>query len=195
MELKANVDEALKKTSLVKKVVVFKHCDNAVQMEAGRDIWWSDAIARQSTECAPEPMDSEDPLFILYTSGSTGKTQGHFAYYGRIIWSARTRRRDTFLMWRGGRCLLVHGGCWAGLPGIRMWFMGRLPMGRQRLCTKARAELPGFWAILEHYREAFGQYFLHRSDRDSRVYEGWARTGGPAQSEFIAATGKCRRTD
>src|SRR5258706_14880577 len=56
--LKANVDEALKKTSLVKKVIVYKHTGGACHIEAGRDIWWSEAIAGQSTVCPPEPMDS-----------------------------------------------------------------------------------------------------------------------------------------
>ncbi len=74
--LKANVDEALKQTSLVKKVIVLKHTGNEINMEAGRDIWWSDVIAGQSADCPPEPMESEDLLFILYTSGSTGKPKG-----------------------------------------------------------------------------------------------------------------------
>src|SRR5207247_2028062 len=71
-----NVDEAMKKTSLVKKVIVLKHTDAPVTMLPDRDVWWSDAIANQSTECPAEPMDSEDLLYVLYTSGSTGKPKG-----------------------------------------------------------------------------------------------------------------------
>jgi acetyl-CoA synthetase len=74
--LKANVDEALKKTSLVKKVVVLKHAGEPVEMVAGRDIWWTDVLAGQSAACPAEPMDSEDLLYVLYTSGSTGKPKG-----------------------------------------------------------------------------------------------------------------------
>jgi acetyl-CoA synthetase len=74
--LKANVDEAMKKTSLVKKVIVLKHTDAPVTMQPGRDVWWSDAVAGQSLDCPAEPMDSEDLLFVLYTSGSTGKPKG-----------------------------------------------------------------------------------------------------------------------
>ena len=74
--LKANVDEALTKTALVKKVIVLKRTGNDVVMQPGRDVWWDDVIKDQPTECPPEPMDSEDPLFILYTSGSTGKPKG-----------------------------------------------------------------------------------------------------------------------
>ena len=74
--VKAVVDEALEKTSTVEKVIVFERTKEAVDMKAGRDIWWHDAIKGQSTECKAEVMDSEDLLFILYTSGSTGKPKG-----------------------------------------------------------------------------------------------------------------------
>ncbi len=74
--LKKNVDEALTKTDRVKTVVVFQRTHENVQMVAGRDVAWKDAIAGQSTDCPAEPMDSEDPLYVLYTSGSTGKPKG-----------------------------------------------------------------------------------------------------------------------
>ena len=74
--LKGNVDEALKLTDLVKQVIVLKHTGNAVGWTDGRDVLWSDVVAGQSTDCPAEPMDSEDPLFVLYTSGSTGKPKG-----------------------------------------------------------------------------------------------------------------------
>ena len=74
--LKANVDEALSKLPQVQKVIVLKRTGQEIPMKAGRDLWWSDVIAGQSTTCSPEPMDSEDLLFVLYTSGSTGKPKG-----------------------------------------------------------------------------------------------------------------------
>jgi acetyl-CoA synthetase len=74
--LKQNVDEALKKTSRVKTVVVLKRTGSPAEMTAGRDVWWHDAIAGQSKECPAEEMDAEDLLFVLYTSGSTGKPKG-----------------------------------------------------------------------------------------------------------------------
>jgi acetyl-CoA synthetase len=74
--LKNNVDEACRKTALIKKVIVFKHTGEKVNFESPRDVWWSDVIAGQGMQCAAEPMDSEDPLFVLYTSGSTGKPKG-----------------------------------------------------------------------------------------------------------------------
>jgi acetyl-CoA synthetase len=74
--LKNNVDEAGKKTALLKKVIVFKHTGEKVGWVEGRDVWWSDVIAGQPGTCPAEPMDAEDPLFVLYTSGSTGKPKG-----------------------------------------------------------------------------------------------------------------------
>jgi acetyl-CoA synthetase len=74
--LKANVDEALKKTDLVKTVVVLKHTGELVNFIPGRDHWWSDVAGPESVDCPAEPMDAEDLLFVLYTSGSTGKPKG-----------------------------------------------------------------------------------------------------------------------
>jgi acetyl-CoA synthetase len=76
--LKANVDEALTRpgTNSVETVIVVKHTGGAIAMQPPRDRWWHSLIEGQPTECAPEPMNAEDPLFILYTSGSTGKPKG-----------------------------------------------------------------------------------------------------------------------
>ncbi|WP_439620250.1 acetate--CoA ligase [Gemmata sp.] len=74
--LKANVDAALAKSPTVEKCVVLNRCNTAVEMKAGRDVWWHDLMAAASADCPAEPLDSEHPLFILYTSGSTGKPKG-----------------------------------------------------------------------------------------------------------------------
>jgi len=74
--LKNNVDEALAKTSLIRKVVVLKRTGQAIFWNNDRDIWWNDCIAGQSADCPAEQMDSEDLLYVLYTSGSTGKPKG-----------------------------------------------------------------------------------------------------------------------
>jgi len=76
IKLKEIADEACKKAGCVEKVIVFKRNDEPCNMTPGRDVWWHDEMAKASAECAPEPMNAEDPLFILYTSGSTGKPKG-----------------------------------------------------------------------------------------------------------------------
>ncbi|MDO5609419.1 MAG: acetate--CoA ligase [Pseudomonadota bacterium] len=76
--LKANVDAALKLpgTDSIEKVIVYRHTDGAVDFDTQRDLWWHHAVSHQPTQCEPERMNAEDPLFILYTSGSTGKPKG-----------------------------------------------------------------------------------------------------------------------
>ena len=74
--LKKNVDLALKKCATVKNTLVIKNTGGNIQWDHQRDIWYSEISNTVSADCPPEPMDSEDPLFILYTSGSTGKPKG-----------------------------------------------------------------------------------------------------------------------
>ena len=76
VSLKANTDEALKACPAVHTVLVVKHTGGAIDWHAPRDCWYHELSAQASTDCPVEPMDAEDPLFILYTSGSTGKPKG-----------------------------------------------------------------------------------------------------------------------
>ncbi|MBX3523365.1 MAG: acetate--CoA ligase [Xanthobacteraceae bacterium] len=74
--LKANTDAAADKAGGVKSVIVVKRTNAAVDMKAGRDVYYDDAAKTVSADCPCEEMNAEDPLFILYTSGSTGKPKG-----------------------------------------------------------------------------------------------------------------------
>ena len=74
--LKANSDEALADAKSIEQVVVVRRTGHEVYMQPGRDHWYHELMAAASPDCPPEPMDAEDPLFILYTSGSTGKPKG-----------------------------------------------------------------------------------------------------------------------
>lgn len=76
--LKKNVDEALANPNVkgINSVIVFQRTGGKVAWNNQRDIWWHDAVSKVSDICPPEPMNAEDPLFILYTSGSTGKPKG-----------------------------------------------------------------------------------------------------------------------
>ncbi|MFZ6005882.1 MAG: acetate--CoA ligase [Actinomycetota bacterium] len=74
--LKPNVDTAVASTPSVQHVVVVRRVDEPIDMVAGRDEWWHDLMAAADPECACEPMDSEDLLYLLYTSGTTAKPKG-----------------------------------------------------------------------------------------------------------------------
>ena len=74
--LKNNVDEALLDCPDVKNVIVVKRTGGEIGWSENRDLWFNELKDKVDDVCDPEPMDSEDPLFILYTSGSTGKPKG-----------------------------------------------------------------------------------------------------------------------
>ncbi len=76
LPLKPAVDEALVGREGVHTVLVARRTENEIDWIEGRDVWLGEALQAASAECAPEPMDAEDLLFLLYTSGSTGKPKG-----------------------------------------------------------------------------------------------------------------------
>jgi acetyl-CoA synthetase len=121
--LKANVDEALAEPGhSVEFCIVYRHTGTPVNMVAGRDEWWHDAVANEPADCPPEEMDSEDPLFILYTSGSTGKPKGvlhtHAGYLLHVMCSHKyvfdIREDDIYCCaadvgWITGHSYIVYG--------------------------------------------------------------------------------------
>ena len=76
ISLKDITDQALSKCRDIKKCIVVKRTGNYINWNSERDVWYDDMIKNVSTNCEPEEMNAEDPLFILYTSGSTGKPKG-----------------------------------------------------------------------------------------------------------------------
>jgi len=124
--LKPVVDKALEDVDCVEKVIVVERNGEDIQWHQ-RDVSYNELIVNQSSECEPEIMDSEDPLFLLYTSGSTGKPKGvehHQAGY--ILWAQLTmewvfdiKDNDTFwctadIGWITGHTYIVYGPLAAG---------------------------------------------------------------------------------
>lgn len=120
--LKKNVDAALEKSPTVEKCIVFNRCNHPVEMKAGRDVWWHEEMAKASTVCPAEPLDSEHPLYILYTSGSTGKPKGVLHTTGGYLlgtslthkWVFDLKEEDTFwctadIGWVTGHSYIVYG--------------------------------------------------------------------------------------
>ena len=122
--LKANVDAALRHAHCagVTSVSVDRRTGGAVAMQAFRDVWYHEAIAAADADCPPEPMNAEDPLFILYTSGSTGKPKGVLhTSGGYLVWASMTheyifdyRPGEVFwcaadIGWVTGHTYIVYG--------------------------------------------------------------------------------------
>jgi acetyl-CoA synthetase len=98
VELKAMVDEALKRCPSVENVIVVKRAGNTVNMEPGRDHWYHDlcALPIANGRCATEILDAEDPLYILYTSGSTGKPKAILHTHGGYMVGTYTTLKYVF---------------------------------------------------------------------------------------------------
>jgi acetyl-CoA synthetase len=94
--LKGNTDTAVAKCPNVHTVLVVKHTGGNVVWKNGRDVWYHDMMATASTDCPPEEMDAEDPMFILYTSGSTGKPKGVLHTTGGYLVFAAMTHKYTF---------------------------------------------------------------------------------------------------
>ena len=91
--LKANTDTALESCPAVKLCVVVKRTGGSIDWVQGRDAWYDDVLDGQPTDCPPEEMNAEDPMFILYTSGSTGKPKGVLhTTGGYLVYAAMTHQ-------------------------------------------------------------------------------------------------------
>jgi acetyl-CoA synthetase len=133
LPLKAIVDEALGMggCETIKTVLVYQRTATACNMVAGRDITFTEALAGQSTECKPEQVGAEHPLFILYTSGSTGKPKGvQHSTGGYLLWARLTMEwtfdlqpSDIFwctadIGWITGHTYVAYGPLAAGATQI-----------------------------------------------------------------------------
>ena len=94
--LKANVDQACAQTPSVETILVCKVTGGDINWDSDRDVWYHEVVDSQAKNCPPEPMDAEDPLFILYTSGSTGTPKGVLHTTGGYLLTAAMTFKYVF---------------------------------------------------------------------------------------------------
>ncbi len=153
--LKKNVDQALEECPTIKTSIVYNRVNSDISMKEGRDVWWHEEMAASdiSTQCEPEEMDAEDPLFILYTSGSTGKpkgvlhtTGGYILYvYQTFKWVFDYKEEDTFwctadIGWVTGHSYIVYGPLANGASSVMFEGVPSYP------------KYDRFWEIVEKYK-------------------------------------------
>ena len=146
--LKSNADDALADTPSIEHVVVLRRTGQTVSVKTGRDLWWSELMARAAKDCPPEAMDAEDPLFILYTSGTTGKPKGILHTTGGYLTQAYATTKwvfdlkDSDVFW----CTADVG--W--VTGHSYVVYGPLALGVTEVMYEGAPDHPGkdrFWSI------------------------------------------------
>ncbi|MEE3625874.1 acetate--CoA ligase [Nitrospirillum sp. BR 11752] len=151
--LKVNADQALKSCPSVDTVIVVRRTGGAVNWVEGRDIWYHEAVAAASPDCPPEPMNAEDPLFILYTSGSTGKPKGVLHTTGGYLVYASMTHQYVFDYHEGDVYWCTADVGW--VTGHSYILYGPLANGAVTLMFEGVPNYPDsgrFWEVIDKHK-------------------------------------------
>ena len=180
--LKANVDEALTECPEVHTVLVIQRTYAQIEMTLPRDVNYAEAAASASTVCDPEPMNAEDPLFILYTSGSTGKPKGVLHTTAGYLLGAAMTHKYVFDYHEGDIYWCTADVGW--VTGHSYIVYGPLANGAVTLMFEGVPTYPDagrFWQVIDKHRVnifytaptalrslmGLGNEFVQRSTRSS----------------------------
>jgi len=151
--LKANVDKALQSCPAVSTVVVVERTQGEIDWVEGRDIWYHEALRDADGDCPPEPMDAEDPLFILYTSGSTGKPKGVLHSTGGYLLMAAMTHKYVFDYHEGDIYWCTADVGW--VTGHSYIVYGPLANGATSLIFEGVPNYPDasrFWQVIDKHQ-------------------------------------------
>ena len=151
--LKANVDAAIEKAGGVETVIVVKHTGGAVGWQNGRDVWLHEAVKAVNADCPAEPMNAEDPLFILYTSGSTGAPKGVVHTTGGYLVFASMTHQYVFDYHEGDVYWCTADVGW--VTGHSYIVYGPLANGATTLMFEGVPNYPSmsrFWEVIDKHK-------------------------------------------
>jgi acetyl-CoA synthetase len=151
--LKANTDAALENCPDCNKVIVVRRTGGDIAWVEGRDVWYHEAMAAASSDCPPEEMNAEDPMFILYTSGSTGKPKGVLHTTGGYMVYASMTHQYVFDYHDGDIYWCTADVGW--VTGHSYIVYGPLANGAVTLMFEGVPTYPDssrFWQVVEKHR-------------------------------------------
>ncbi|MDQ2675991.1 MAG: acetate--CoA ligase, partial [Actinomycetota bacterium] len=153
LPMKEKVDKIAEDLDALEHIIVLDRCGTGPPMTEGRDVFWQEAVESADAECEPEPMEAEDPLFILYTSGSTGKPKGilhttggyltHVSATHKMVFDLKA---DTDVYWCGADIGWVTGHSYI--------VYGPLANGASSVMYEGAPNYPAedrWWSIIERY--------------------------------------------
>jgi acetyl-CoA synthetase len=212
--LKANADIGISGCECVNTCIVVKRTGGDIEWNNDRDIWYHEAIESASTDCPPEEMDAEDPLFILYTSGSTGKPKGVLhTTGGYLLYAAMTHKYifdyhegDVYwctadVGWVTGHSYIVYGPLANGATSLMFEGVPTFPDASRFWQVVDKWKVNSFYTAPTAIRMLMGQgdEFVTKTDRSSlRILGSVGEPINPEAWEWyynVVGNGKCPIVD
>ena len=168
--LKKNTDEAVKECPFVSTVIVYKRTGQPIEWTDGRDVWWNDFVKGADRYVKPEPMDSEDMLYLLYTSGSTGKPKGIVHTTGGYLTGVTATHRMVFDLRDDDVYWCTADVGW--VTGHSYVLYGPLANGATTVMYEGTPDYPDkdrFWRVIEKY----GVTILYTAPTAIRTFVRW----------------------